>query len=423
MAFGGPGSRTEIVFSSRHSLKRPKTVMMLGGSRYYIKGIESAQRAGYRVVVADRDVAAAGSHTADVFLPIDFSDAKAIEVAAREVGIDGIVPLNDYGVITAAHVSTALGLPGLTADVALRSARKDLMRQQWFSCGVPCPRFEIVANAYDIAAAVERVGLPCILKPARGVGGASRGVVVVRRSEDLDQAIAFGHAFYSDKTTLVEQFIDAEIEHSAEVIVHNGVAHVLAIGDKIKSDLPYRVDRNVLYPTRVVGPRLQELVRTVKLAVLTLGITVGAAHVEIATTKNGFVLFELGARCGGGGTPEPIIPYVTGINQILETIRSHLGESPQKLEPDRLRGCNYHFIFGPQGRLRSVRGMDEILRMENVLDAAITAKPGDLIGPVRTGLDRSGFIIAGGADAAEALVLGRLAESRVQFDVEPLSAE
>jgi biotin carboxylase len=393
--------------------------MMLGGSRYHVKGIQSAQRAGYRVVVADRDPQAAAAQIADVFLPIDFSDAKAIETAARDVGVEGVVPLNDYGVITAACVSAALGLPGLAEDVALRSSRKDLMRQHWLLNQVPCPRFEIVADPTEIAKAVERIGLPCILKPARGVGGASRGVVVVRSRDELSEAVGFAHAFFSDKTTMVEQFVEAEIEHSAEVIVHNGIAYVLAIADKVKSDLPYRVDRNVLYPTRVVGRQLQDLVEAIKQAVLVLGITIGAAHVEIATTKDGFVLFELGARCGGGGTPDPIVPYATGINQILETIRAHLGESPQQLSPDRTRGCNYHFIFAPVGRLRAVHGVEEAMRVQGVLDAAIIARPGDTIKPVRTGLDRAGFVIAGGADREEALARGRMAESCITFDVEP----
>ncbi len=53
---------------------------------------------------------------------------------------------------------------------------------------------------------------------------------------------------FDQKATLIEEFIDGRHEHSAEVLVHEGVPYVIAISDKIKTPLPYRVDKAILIP-------------------------------------------------------------------------------------------------------------------------------------------------------------------------------
>ena len=73
----------------------------------------------------------------------------------------------------------------------------------------------------------------------------------------------------------------------------------------------------------------QALKQTIIDSVIALGIMNGAAHVELASTKSGFILFELGARCGGGGTPEPIVHYATGVNQFVELVRILAGDEPK----------------------------------------------------------------------------------------------
>ena len=46
----------------------------------------------------------------------------------------------------------------------------------------------------------------------------------------------------------------------------------------------------------------------------------------------------------------------------------------------------------------------------------MTVKPGETIGPVRTGLDRAGYVITGADTRAEAMVLAEQAEQRIVFE-------
>lgn len=393
-----------------------KKILILGAARYYLRSIESAKKAGYYVIAIDRSPGSEGFKCADEGIVCDIVDKTAVLKIADEKKIDGIIPINDFGVPTAAHVSEKLDLPGISRDTALLCTNKEEMRKKWQKDGVPCPVFAFAEKKEEFLKAVEKTGLPCVFKPAHGVGGGSRGVIVVREKREIEGAIRFSQSFYEDKRTVVESFIDAEHEHSAEVIAHDGKINVIAVSDRIKGSTVFTFAKNVLYPTAVSGERLQILKEQIKSAVKSLGINIGAAHVELATTRNGFVLFELGARCGGGGTPEPIVPFATGVEEFIETVRVLTGDKPVNLRPVRNFGCNYHFLTPKPGILKKIKGLDEVRGMEGVLDADVFIKPGGEIKEIRTGPDVPGFVITGAKTRNEAYDIGLKAESKIIFE-------
>jgi len=387
-----------------------KKIIILGGSRYYLKSIQLVTENGYHTIVLDKNKFSPGFLVANDGIECDFSDKEKVLSIAKEYKVDAIVPLNDVGVPVASYVSQKLGLIGISEEVAQKSTNKDLMTQTWKKSGIPYSKSIVVSKKKEFYEAVKEIGFPCILKPAVGIGGASRGVIVVKKQIDLDSAITFSQSFFKEKQTILETFIESIYEHSAEVLVRDGIPHVIAISDKIKSKLPYRVDKNVLYPTKLSGKRLNELTNTIKKAVVSIGIDNGAAHVELATTKNGYVLFELGARCGGGGTPEPIVSHVTGIPIFLELVKILAGDENSDLKPRFNKGCNYHFICPDPGKIRTIEGGDKIKKLNFVLDFEFFKKENELITDLKTGLDRSGFIITTGNDQDEALQNGIDAE-------------
>ena len=392
-----------------------KKIIVLGASRYYSKSIESARKAGYYIIALDKNPDSAGFLVADEGIACDIIDREQVLNIAVKNKVSGIVPVNDVGVPVASYVSSKLGLPGISSETVLWCTHKDAMRKRWIEMDVPCPKLFIADKKEDIFEGVRYLGYPCVLKPAHGLGGASRGVIVVQNEFELENAIEFALKFYDDKTTLIESFIEAEFEHSAEVLVYNGVAHVIAISDKVKTELPYRVDKCVLYPTAVNGSKLDQLKEVIKKSVLALNIHNAAAHVELATTKNGPVLFELGARCGGGGTPEPIVHFSTGVNEFVELVRIMAGDKPVHLEPSSSFGCNYHFITPKPGKIKHISGLDKVKQLDGILDFEFFKNEGDEIPEVKIGLERSGFIICTGKTQKDALELGKYAESLIDI--------
>lgn len=394
-----------------------KKIIILGASRYYLKSIEAARAAGYYVIALDRNPQSEGFKAADKSYTCDITDQQGVLKIALKHNISGIIPLNDIGVPVASFVSEILNIPGISKQAVIWATNKEEMRKRWIEKGVPCPKVVVAVERSDFYKGVDFVGFPCILKPAHGLGGASRGVIVVNSKDELETAIDFSQGFYEDKATLIETFVDAEYEHSAEVLIYKGIPYVIAISDKIKTPLPYRVDKNVIYPTLVSEERLEKLKKVICDAVQALNINIGAAHVELATTKDGFCLFELGARCGGGGTPEPIVHFSTGINQFVELIRILTGSEPLQLTPIYNRGANYHFLIPNTGEIKSVTGIEEIKNMPGILDAEFFKSEGDFISEVTVGTERSGFIIAVGQTREEAINNAAEAERVLQIQL------
>jgi biotin carboxylase len=136
-------------------------------------------------------------------------------------------------------------------------------------------------------------------------------------------------------------------------------------------------------------------------AVNTLGLTQGVAHIEFAYTDNGPVLFELGARCGGGHTPQ-IAHHVSGVNEFVEACRMACGLPPSQFTPTTNRGADYRFLIFPPGEIEGIEIPPSVTNRDCVLDVGITLQPGSRISPLHSTSDRAGFLVAIGANLSEA---------------------
>ena len=391
-----------------------KKILILGGSRYYLKTIKTAKRLGYHTIVSDQNPHADGFKESSESIVIDIKDYAKILEFCKINCVDGIIALNDFGVYTAAYVSEKLNLPGIDPNIAKIAINKAKLRNEWQIHNQPNPEFDVVNSFRDCLEACHRIGFPVILKPAVSMGG-SRGVIFVDSTNNLKDAYRFATSFYSDKTILVEEYLKG-LEHSGEVLIYNYKAYVIAVSDKIKSQLPARVDKNIIYPTIVRGEKLEHLKKVIANSVECLKIKSGCAHVECCSTEEGQVkLFELGLRPGGGSIPDPIVPFVTGINQIKEYIRMGMGEPPEETIPKINRACNFHFITPKPGKIKKIVIGKKLLSNPAVLDFAFFPKEGDVIPEIKVGSDRSGFIVVGGNSRQEVLSMGYDLEKEVKI--------
>lgn len=393
------------------------TVLILGASHYYIRRIKTAKNMGLKTVVMDRNRDAEGRRYASIFEPVDFSNIEASIEIARKYEVDGVVPLNDYGVPTAAAICEELGLTGLNAEVATYATDKALMKEIWGKRGVPTANFRVVRTLQEAEFAVDEVGLPVIMKPADSHGGATRGVIEVRRKGALPKALEYAQSFYEDKRIIVEELLEGT-EHTVEIIRYQGDSHVLAISDREKAPPYYRVDASQIYPVDLPEDKIERIKKVSAMAVEAIGIDNSPAHVELCYTKEGPKLIELGARCGGGGIPDPAVPYATGVKMFQEVIRISLGMSPIDLTPRHHRGSVIKYIIPSPGRIKSIYGVKDVKRMENVLDFVLTKKPGDGVREVRYGHDRCGLIVVGGETREVALELANRAKNGLVFEYE-----
>jgi biotin carboxylase/SAM-dependent methyltransferase len=385
--------------------RMPLRLLILGANRYNLAGIQAARAAGFFTLVADRNAAAPGLAAADVPLAVDLVNVEALLDAVRAAGgIDGVITMAEAGVCPAAALAARLGLPSIGSDAAANATSKAAMRRLWAGLGHCSPPYRIVTTEAEALAAADALGrYPLILKPDRSFGG-SRGVSRVESRAEVAPAFAFAQAADLERKQVVIEHCMEGTEHSCEVLIWRGETSVLCIGQKVKSAPPYRVDLSVQYPAELSGGQQAEVARMGHQAVSALGLTRGVAHVEFAMTADGPVLFELGARCGGGHTPQ-IAREVSGVDEFIEACRMACGQEPNAFRPLRSGGADYRFLIFPPGQFQEALIPEAVAAHPAVIDVGITLSSGATIEPVRTTADRAGFLVTRAADRREAVSL------------------
>ena len=377
-------------------------ILILGGGRYNVPSIQTAREAGFFTIVADRNPEAPGFNAADVALPIDLNDCSAlIDAVSNRGGVDGVVSMAEVGVRAAASISGRIGLPSISEEAAANATSKAAMRRLWRKMEKYSPPFEVADSLTEADLAVQKLGrFPLIFKPDRSFGG-SRGVTRVEKTNQVADAFQAAKAGgLTNSSVVIEHWIGGS-EHSCEVLIWQGKTSVLAIGQKIKSLPPYRVDISVQYPARLTPTQETAVADMCHQAVHALGLTQGVAHIEFAFTDEGPVLFELGARCGGGHTPQ-IARHVSSVNEFVEACRMACGMPPIQFTPITRCGADYRFLVFPPGVVQAIV-QPTLVPDCSVLDVGVTVQPGDEIRPLRSTSERAGFLVTLGKTLEEAV--------------------
>lgn len=378
-----------------------KRILILGAGRYNLPSIQAAREAGFTTLVADRNPDAPGFAAADHALSIDLNDCDGlIQAVQRLGGINGVVSMAEVGVRAGAQISARLGLPSISEEAAANATSKAAMRRLWQSLGNYSVDFSVVSDLEEAHRAVMRLDSPLIFKPDRSFGG-SRGVSRVESVKDVPRAFEAAKAGgLSDSDVVIERCVDGS-EHSCEVLIWKGKTSVLCIGQKIKSPLPYRVDVSVQYPAQLSPAQESAVSDMCHKAVTALGLTQGTAHIEFGYTQSGPVLFEVGARCGGGHTPQ-IAHHVSGVNEFIESCRMACGIGPGQCDPVRRQGADYRFLVFPPGVVKSVTIPETLTRTDYVVDVGLTVRPGNTIQELHSTSERAGFLVTTGKTLEQA---------------------
>lgn len=390
-----------------------ETIIQLGAGAWMRFTTRRLRAEGYRVVAIDRDPHAPAFADADEHAVVDIVDAEGIERFARKIGPDLLMVVNGAGVIAGAIASAKLGLPALPVAVAERSQDKALCRDAWRAAGLPQPAYRVVDAPEEVAAAAEVVGYPVVVKPARKWG--SRGVSLVPDASWIGGAVAAVRAEGSGQI-VVEQCVTG-LEVSVEGLVQNGRTQILAVGDKEMQEHPiYRVGMVLRYPSALPATTLARLDEVVAGAIRAMGIENGAFDAECMVNADGVFLLEINPRPGGGHIFGQIVEAVSGVCMPVAYVKILLGQ-PVDVRPLHQRGVCYRFFAPPHGVFQNVTGLEEARKMSGVLDMNFQMARGVQVGPIAADADRPGFVVAAGADRADADANASRAIAALQFEV------
>ncbi len=222
----------------------------------------------------------------------------AVQQWAGARGLDRVECLWEPGMMLAARLREALGLPGLGCEQTLPFRDKEVMKQVLDRHGLRTPRHVSATTEDQVRAAAERIGYPLIVKPIAGAGSADTHRV--DGPDELDRVLALTRHVAE---VSVEEFIDGE-EFTHDTICSDGEILYENVSWYRPRPLIARTHEWVSPQTislrDIHAPDLAAGVDLGRKVLKALGFQTGFTHMEWFRTADGEAVFgEIGARPPG----------------------------------------------------------------------------------------------------------------------------
>ncbi len=379
-----------------------RKLLIIGASVLQLPAIIKAKELGFYVGVADYDPKAVGISYADEYFNASTIDIDAITNVAEKFKPDGIMTLaTDMPMRSVSAAAKTCALCGITMDTAIKATDKGEMIKAFAENGVEHPWYFIAQDEEEFQTVKSKVTYPCIMKPTDSAG--SRGVVLVDSIDELEREYLYAKGSSRGGSVIIEEYMVGP-EVSVEIIVSDGIVHILQVTDKITTGAPHFVEMGHTQPSRLGKENVDKIKDLATRAVKAVGITDGPAHVEIMLTKDGPKMVELGARMGGDCITTHLVPLSTGVDMIEATIRIACGEKPD-VTPKYDNGSAIRYFKTGEGVISSVKGVEEAKKTQGVKEITFVKNVGDTVQGINSSVDRVGFVIAqaDSADEAEAI--------------------
>jgi biotin carboxylase len=386
---------------------RAKSLLVLGAGPAQLGLLEAARARGLFVIAVDRDPAAPGFSLADRRALISAEDEPAVEQLARSERVDGFVaPGIDWPVAIAARIAARLGLPHpIDPRTASLATSKRKQRERFAEAGVPQPRYEVVRDPQI------SIGYPCVVKAPDRQG--QRGLSVVHDSATLAEAVDSAVAASRSGLALVEELVSGP-EVTVNAFSIGGEFFPLTVTDRITADPPaFGVALAHVWRSEAAG---EDAVAVARLAAAALGVADGATYTQVRIGRDGPRVVELAARLGGGHDAE-LCEAALGVDLNGLALSAALGEpvTPPRPEPP-VGGACVRFLVAPPGEVTAVVGVDEARAVTGVRTVRIYREQGALQGPLLTGADRAGAVLAVGDSRGDALERAGRAADSIRFE-------
>lgn len=404
--------------------KRRK-LLLLGAGFEQITAIEIAQELGFSVTAFDNQKAPVGAQAADEFLSVNVKDDAALIAAARDVKPDGVFVHAAELAIPAATVADALGLPGISAEVARRCTDKRLRTAAMAQAGIITPAFRILekeASAEKWLDAYKTLGPLVVCKPPDMAG--ARGVELVQSEAEVLSYRARGGDVKADGF-LMETYTPGEQYSTESVIIDGAVAHTaiaLRHYDTTAYLRPYMIEDGHSMCLDLPESLKVGIDAVTTAAATALGVKNGVLKGDIIVPEDGrIVVLEMAGRTSGGRFADTVVPRSTGVNILYPLIQMAMGETPDRayLKPRWRMGMSQRFFFPAAGRtIARVPELTLTRQYPGVLGMWLNRHllTGAPLPAVRCHGDRLGYVLCTGATREEADTLALSITRNTRFD-------
>ncbi len=408
----------------------PRRILLIAphGSYRTAPFLAAAKTRGIEVLIAsEAKHSLVSAYAQGLHLNLDDPQAslQTILREAQRQPFAAVLGCDDASTELAALAASELGLPHNPTTAVRLARRKDLARERLTKAGVPVPRHWRLDLTRPLAAQIEDIRFPCVLKPV--ALSASRGVIRADNFDELTHAAAriqillarTGlHDAEERETILVEEFIPG-FEVAVEGLLTHGQLDILTIFDKPDPlNGPYFEETYYITPSRLDSLTQQALRVTISAACAAYGLREGPIHAECRINEQGIWILEVAARTIGGLCGR-LLRFGTG-SSLEELVLLHaLGERPEL--NSEVGGAGVLMIPIPQaGILRRVEGVSAAEKVPYIEEVIIDVREGYELVPLPEGASYLGFIFARAPSAAQAEAALRAAHACLQVVVMPL---
>ncbi|MDQ3300624.1 MAG: ATP-grasp domain-containing protein [Myxococcota bacterium] len=202
-------------------------------------------------------------------------------------------------VLLAAGLRDALGLGGMSRDTVLGFRDKQLMKERLAAAGVRVPKSARATPGDELRDAVERIGLPVVVKPIAGAG--TTDTFLVRDRAELERVVAsVAHV----PALIVEEFIAGE-ELTYDTVCVDGTPVFDSVAQYFPKPLESRTQEwispgQIVFRDPHAQPELAPGIALGRQVLAALGMQTGFTHMEWFRTARGEAVFgEIASRAPG----------------------------------------------------------------------------------------------------------------------------
>lgn len=368
--------------------------MIFGAGLNQLSLINTAKNLGLETIVIDPSTSPPGKLIADIYLQVgkdDYAQTKAIALKHKVSGI--ITAQMENPLLLMARLAEDLKLPFPSYASVMKSRDKYLMKKAFQAKKVPCAEGILVSPGTKITEAMlGNLDYPMILKPTDA--NSSKGVFRICKFEDIGKYRPISEEYSGRNEVILEEFLEGPM-FSAESVTHEHQTTIVQFTERHKfSPYPHFTELAHIQPASFSQAELDSADKLVRSVIAALGLNNCAGHTEFKLTATGPKVIEHGARLGGDFNTSHLVPVSSGINIEKAAIQISVGERPE-LTPNLCKSwVMIKWLELEVGRtVDQVLPFQDIIDGENVCQADIYVKKGDVIPPLTDSSKRPGFVI------------------------------
>ncbi len=397
-----------------------KRLLILGAGKEQVAAIKRAQKKGIYTIALDMNPEAEGFIYADEKQIISTRDIEslcdfAINYKHR---IDGVMTIASDIPHIVSRIAKKIGVKHIPVEVADITVDKYKMKEVLISKGVNVPKFKKVLSIKDLRDFIIENGFPVVIKPTDNSG--ARGVLIIKENTNIEEIFYESMQNSKNGILIVEKFIEGQ-QISTEGIVYNEKLFVTGFADrnyeKIEKFSPNIIEDGGDSPTKLNEEEKQKVEIEFEKAVKAIGIEWGPAKGDMIFSEGKAYVVEIAARLSGGNFCYDHVPLATGVDIVDIYIDMIMDEEidMERFSAKYNNGVAQRYFFPGEGRIKEVKGIEEVLKMENIKKVDIWLKKGDIIKPQKNHTNRAGYVIAIGNTKQNAIKTAEEAVNKIKF--------